>query len=145
MASKQEIDAFYSEVDLRVGAKIRLALEIYASESKNAIVDETLAGRFANGTGFKYKSRSYDKKRQKRGNETGFVDFYYSGQTTRSIETSVNVKDFSFKLTVRGRAAQITEWQQRRYDWFSFKRRSDLIRKRANDALRRRLESDAGG
>jgi hypothetical protein len=64
-----------------------------------------------------------------------FVDFTFTGQTLRGILTSIDLKQALFELELQGRSAMITQGLKEYYDWFSFKKREQLILEKTVAAL----------
>ena len=155
-----EFDEFFSSERFIDKSKIRTILEIYANTAKNVIVSETLAGRFANGENRKYPGSARKRLYAKRGNkvnphsdsfvgykgfrlakglQVGFVDFFASGKTLRSVQTQVSPEQFSFELSLKGRAALLTRGNKSLYDWFSFGGgRTKIISDQASAIVRKR-------
>lgn len=101
-------------------AKIRQFLEIVGNEAKEYIYDETLAGRFANGGPFQYKSALYVEEKRKAGRFRGHVDFFGFSHPNTINTMMVNVTDERYCVTITGDAADKTLKWRGQYNWFSF-------------------------
>lgn len=63
----------------------------------------------------KYRSRSYRKKREKAGRQTGFKDLEFNGDLRRSIQTGKRSTGAVIGFD-NGRAKQIAQYQQDQTD-----------------------------
>jgi hypothetical protein len=137
-----DAEKFFAFLDLKT------VLDTYAEVAREVLITETQAGRFANGSNFAYSGGNRKRKYAKRGNkqqphsdnfvgykgyrdakglQVDFVDFTFTGQTLRGILTSIDLKQALFELELQGRSAMITQGLKEYYDWFSFKKREQLI------------------
>ena len=77
----------------------------------------------------------YKGYRDAKGLQVDFVDFTFTGQTLRGILTSIDLKQALFELELQGKSAMITQGLKEYYDWFSFKKREQLILEKTVAAL----------
>lgn len=101
-------------------ANRRRFLMLVGKATTRMIRRESLAGRFANGGPFQYRSKRYAAMKKQAGRFRGHVDFF-GFSNLKTLDSMSTAADHNrFVISLKGDAAMKTRAWQHRYHWFSF-------------------------